>query len=145
MPCIVEDHQAICKFCPPGFEIDANYGCIQGSTVGCRDNSQCPSRQACQNKKCVNPCSLGECSGTQNCEVANHRAQCVDVPRCECTDDSQCGAQGPGYFCDNCECKIKPGFEPDVACDPDDFECSTRNIKDLNIGCTAEELSFMRY
>ena len=48
------------------------------------------------------------------------------VPRCECTDDSQCGAQGPGYYCDNCECKIKPGFEADVACAPDDFECSTR-------------------
>ena len=29
-PCIVEDHQAVCKFCPPGFETDANYGCIQG-------------------------------------------------------------------------------------------------------------------
>ena len=48
------------------------------------------------------------------------------VPRCECTDDSQCGAQGPGYYCESCECKLIPGFSPDVACDPDDFECSTR-------------------
>jgi hypothetical protein len=26
----VEDHKAVCKFCPPGFITDANYGCIKG-------------------------------------------------------------------------------------------------------------------
>ena len=51
---------------------------ISGSNVGCRSNSECPAKQACQNKKCVNPCTVGECGATQNCEVANHRAQCVD-------------------------------------------------------------------
>ena len=30
-PCIVEDHKALCKFCPPGFSTDANYGCVQGT------------------------------------------------------------------------------------------------------------------
>ena len=29
-PCEVEDHKAVCKFCPPGFITDANYGCIKG-------------------------------------------------------------------------------------------------------------------
>ncbi len=27
-PCIVEDHKAICKFCPPGYAVDKNYGCL---------------------------------------------------------------------------------------------------------------------
>lgn len=27
-PCVVEDHIPVCKFCPPGFVIDANYGCL---------------------------------------------------------------------------------------------------------------------
>ncbi len=29
-PCEVENHKAVCKFCPEGFIIDANYGCIKG-------------------------------------------------------------------------------------------------------------------
>ena len=29
-PCIVEDHIPVCKFCPPGFTVDKNYGCIKG-------------------------------------------------------------------------------------------------------------------
>ena len=29
-PCEVEDHKAVCKFCPPGFTTDPNYGCIKG-------------------------------------------------------------------------------------------------------------------
>jgi hypothetical protein len=33
-PCIVEDHKALCKFCPPGFTTDPNYGCVQGTSGG---------------------------------------------------------------------------------------------------------------
>ena len=29
-PCVVENHVAVCKFCPPGFVVDANYGCLEG-------------------------------------------------------------------------------------------------------------------
>ena len=29
-PCEVEGHKAVCKFCPPGFKTDSNYGCIKG-------------------------------------------------------------------------------------------------------------------
>ena len=29
-PCVVQDHVALCKFCPPGFSVDKNYGCIKG-------------------------------------------------------------------------------------------------------------------
>ena len=27
-PCVVENHKAVCKFCPPGFVADQNYGCM---------------------------------------------------------------------------------------------------------------------
>jgi hypothetical protein len=30
-PCYVEEHKAVCKFCPPGFVVNPQYGCIQGS------------------------------------------------------------------------------------------------------------------
>ncbi len=33
-PCVVEEHKAICKFCPPGFVVDQNYGCLQAGTLG---------------------------------------------------------------------------------------------------------------
>ena len=52
--------------------------CIVAGGVGCRSNSECPAKQACQNKKCVNPCGVGRCLGAQNCEVTNHVARCVD-------------------------------------------------------------------
>lgn len=29
-PCVIQDHKAVCKFCPPGFEVDPSYGCIKG-------------------------------------------------------------------------------------------------------------------
>lgn len=29
-PCYVEEHKAICKFCPPGFVSDSKYGCLKG-------------------------------------------------------------------------------------------------------------------
>jgi len=116
-PCIVEDHKAVCKFCPPGFTTDANYGCIQG--VGCRSSSECPSKQACQNKKCVNPCGLGQCGATQDCEVANHQARCIDVPRCECSSRRDCL---PGFTCEDCECVKIPDVDATV-CDPEDGDC----------------------
>ena len=28
-PCLVEDHKAICKFCPSGFVVDKDYGCLE--------------------------------------------------------------------------------------------------------------------
>ena len=32
-PCIVVDHKAECKFCPPGFTVDRNYGCLKGTAL----------------------------------------------------------------------------------------------------------------
>lgn len=30
-PCYVEDHQPLCKFCPPGYTIEENVGCVAGN------------------------------------------------------------------------------------------------------------------
>ena len=30
-PCVVEGHKPVCKFCPPGFIADPNYGCLEGT------------------------------------------------------------------------------------------------------------------
>lgn len=29
-PCYVQEHKAVCKFCPTGFSVDPQYGCIKG-------------------------------------------------------------------------------------------------------------------
>lgn len=29
-PCYVEDHQPLCKFCPPGYTVEENLGCVPG-------------------------------------------------------------------------------------------------------------------
>lgn len=29
-PCYVEDHKPLCKFCPPGFTVNPEYGCVKG-------------------------------------------------------------------------------------------------------------------
>lgn len=29
-PCYVEDHKPLCKFCPPGFTVDPEFGCVKG-------------------------------------------------------------------------------------------------------------------
>ena len=35
-PCVVEDHKPVCKFCPPGFIADPNYGCLEGTLTHSR-------------------------------------------------------------------------------------------------------------
>ena len=32
-PCLVEDHKAICKFCPSGFVVDKDYGCLESGAA----------------------------------------------------------------------------------------------------------------
>ena len=48
-PCVVEDHQPVCKFCPPGFIADPNYGCLQGTTG--------EKSRSCQKIKTITTCS----------------------------------------------------------------------------------------
>ena len=32
-PCYVEDHQPLCKFCPPGFTVEESFGCVPGKSM----------------------------------------------------------------------------------------------------------------
>ncbi|KAL1140438.1 hypothetical protein AAG570_000370 [Ranatra chinensis] len=87
-PCTVEDHKAICKFCPRGFITDPQYGCIK--VVGCVDDDECPSTNACIDQRCQDPCAIqfSLCQGpNEQCQVENHKPTCTEkseiVPGCE--------------------------------------------------------------
>ena len=44
-PCYVEEHKAVCKFCPAGFTVDQQYGCIKGISINTsRSSSSSSSR-----------------------------------------------------------------------------------------------------
>lgn len=51
----------------------------QGSPPSCRPeciiSEECPTVQACVNKKCINPC-IGVCGYGARCEVINHSPIC---------------------------------------------------------------------
>ena len=54
----------------------------------CTQDYDCPSQQACQNERCVNPCTLGnQCGELAICTVNDHR------PKCTC----QAGFEGDPY------------------------------------------------
>ncbi|KAK8736643.1 hypothetical protein OTU49_017434, partial [Cherax quadricarinatus] len=88
--CQAIDHRPQCQ-CPAGYSGNPNIECA--ILVGCRDNSNCPTNQACINNQCQDPC---RCGRNAVCEVASHRATC----RCP-----------PGYVGDplrSCQVPINP-------------------------------------
>ena len=62
--------------------------------VGCEVDQECPDYNACQNRKCVNPCAEDDpCAASANCKVIGHQ------PVCTCPD---------GYIGDSrTECKLR--------------------------------------
>ncbi|XP_071552987.1 uncharacterized protein [Panulirus ornatus] len=62
--------------------------------VGCRDDSECPTSQACINNKCLNPCvARNPCTAKEDCKVENQRATCIAVgcrSNTDCPTDSAC-------------------------------------------------------
>ena len=47
-------------------------------TIGCYDNDECPLFNACENKKCINPCAeRNPCAPTATCKVINHEPECT--------------------------------------------------------------------
>nr|XP_027235377.1 prion-like-(Q/N-rich) domain-bearing protein 25 [Penaeus vannamei] len=113
-PCYVEDHKPLCKFCPPGFTVDPEFGCVKA--IGCRDDSECPTNQACINEKCLNPCvARNPCSAKEDCKVQNQRATCVAVgcrSNTDCPSNeacvnracvSPCEVSDPCVFSERCE------------------------------------------
>lgn len=46
--------------------------------VGCRANSDCPSKKSCINENCVDPCEHHDpCVDPEECEVRDHEPFCV--------------------------------------------------------------------
>ena len=47
-------------------------------SVGCYDNEECPLFNACENKKCINPCAeRNPCAPSATCKVINHEPECT--------------------------------------------------------------------
>lgn len=112
-------------------------------SVGCRSDSECPPREACINRECVDVCKTTQCGINAICRSDyNHRAQCECLPgyrgnpqiecaRPECTSDFECPYHlacvnekcrdpcncGEGALCrvDNHRptCKCPPGYTGD--------------------------------
>lgn len=79
----------ICK-CPDGYVGGNDATCRPVKSLiplGCTQDSQCESEQACINGVCRNPC---QCGPNSNCKIINHK------PICSCID----GYEGnPEYNC----------------------------------------------
>lgn len=64
--------RALCS-CPPDFIGDPNVEC----KPECVMNSDCPSNEACMNRKCVDPCAMGNICGLHAvCLCSEHTVSC---------------------------------------------------------------------
>ena len=64
---------------------------VDSVVVGCESNQECPDYNACQNRKCINPCAEDDpCAPSANCKVIGHQPVCtcpdgyIGDPRTEC-------------------------------------------------------------
>lgn len=103
--CYAVRHRAECR-CRPGTAGDPSVGC---SPVGCRADSDCPSDRACENAKCVEPCTSSPCSAPAECRVVEHEAHCVCPPGHRATD-AGCARD------DERECRADPDCPSGTAC-----------------------------
>ena len=59
--------------------------------IGCSSDFECSPSQACQNRRCINPCTTEKpCSQTAICSVKSHRASCTCPPGFEGDPYRQC-------------------------------------------------------
>ncbi|RZC36324.1 hypothetical protein BDFB_000159 [Asbolus verrucosus] len=67
--CRVQNHMSLCR-CPPGYIGNPYVDCRKEIKPECREDSECPSRLACINKKCQDPCAILEpCHTPAECQV----------------------------------------------------------------------------
>ena len=146
--CKVKNHRAICV-CRPGLIGNPHEICeerkqmminIEGFllnfllihklshlTAGCKSDDECPIKEACYNRECLDPCQFENCGINAECSVRNHKATCKCRP----------GYKGNPYErCRQYECLSDPECADYLACrnekcvDPCD-DCS------INADCTA--------
>ncbi|XP_018012714.1 neurogenic locus notch homolog protein 1 isoform X2 [Hyalella azteca] len=71
--CRERDGRAVCT-CPYAYEGDPLTRCTR---VECVESSECPTNQACQQQKCINPCTIPDiCGRGSECTVRNHQPVC---------------------------------------------------------------------
>lgn len=67
--CRVQNHFAVCR-CPPGYIGNPYVGCRPEPRPECKEDPDCPTRLACLNEKCQDPCSVLEpCKLPSECLV----------------------------------------------------------------------------
>lgn len=67
--CLAQNHLAQCK-CPPGFIGNPYVDCRPEPVPECKYDVDCPSRLACINEQCQDPCAVFEpCNQPARCEV----------------------------------------------------------------------------
>ena len=64
---------------------------VDSVIVGCETDQECPDYNACENRKCINPCAEDDpCAPSANCKVIGHQPVCtcpdgyIGDPRTEC-------------------------------------------------------------
>lgn len=117
--CQTKQHTTECV-CQLGYSGNAYEACI---AIGCRDNSACPTTQACVNNFCVDQCEENNpCGSTETCTIQNHqvkcscpeghtaiRGECVPPESLPCRSDQDC-KEGEACLDNTCQdlCKMTP-------------------------------------
>ena len=107
-------------------KLNLSFSLVAPIEVGCSSDFECPPTQACENRKCLNPCSTNNpCAPVATCTVQNHKAMCRcpvgmtgdPYRRCEpietgCKSDSECPTT---EACQNRQCQ-NPCVYPNNPC-----------------------------
>ena len=99
------------------------------SLAGCKSDDECPIKEACYNRECLDPCLFEKCGLNAECSVRNHRATCKcrqgykgnPYERCrqyECLSDPECA--------DYLACRDEKCVDPCGDCSIN-ADCTARN------------------
>lgn len=103
--CIPKNHGIDCR-CLPGYQGNPYVLCDQ--VLGCRNDGECPSSEACINGRCSSPC---QCGINAICEVLFHRPTCKCPPGYQGQAEIEC--HPPSNPCDPNPCGINALCELD--------------------------------
>lgn len=115
--CRVQNHLAVCR-CPPGLIGNPYVGCRPEPRPECQVDSDCPSKLACLNEKCQEPCGvLQPCRQPGQCQVVDtapvRTLVCVCPPGFVSSGSGTCKATPPLV---SVECAADSDCPADRAC-----------------------------
>lgn len=132
--CQALQHRAVCR-CPETMPLGNPYAYCERRPVEpvCRDDGDCPSRLACIDSKCQNPCTiLSPCASSAKCSVLDSVP--VRTMVCECPESYVPDARGE---CKPIVLQSPPGCSSDADC-PDQEACINRQCRNpCNCGTNA--------